>query len=122
MKIWTKCIQWLLNAFFILNIPLHDSNKMIYSEIRGILYRYGQRLNASGRGCSWSNTDPTEYISKPMTCCWISLTWAAELDFHVLKLLCENGFGFVWINQGVGNDELLIYDFKERSVATYQQP
>ena len=38
------------------------------------------------------------------------VTWAT----HVKKLLCMNGFGNVWLQQGVGNSELFVDIFKRR--------
>ena len=37
-------------------------------------------------------------------------TWATE----VKALLCKNGFGHVWLSQGVGNKEIFLKEFKQR--------
>ena len=40
------------------------------------------------------------------------ITWATKIK----RLLFRNGYGYVWLNQGVGNEELFLHDFKKRLI------
>ena len=39
----------------------------------------------------------------------------------VKRVLMENGFGFVWLNQGVGNEHMFLSEFKERLILSFRQ-
>jgi hypothetical protein len=44
-------------------------------------------------------------------------SWA----FHVRELLYRNGFGYVWMQQGVGHVKMFLSVFKQRLIDQYQQ-
>jgi len=44
-------------------------------------------------------------------------TWA----FHIKELLCTNGFGVVWIQQGVGDVQAFLRLFRQRMIDQYKQ-
>ena len=61
------------------------------------------------------NYDPAKYTKKIYKVLYNynnsgKITWATKVKL----LLCSTGFGHVWINQGVGNIELFLSDFKQR--------
>ena len=45
------------------------------------------------------------------------VNWA----FEVKNVLLTNGFGFVWMMQGVGNSSLFLKEFKDRLICCYKQ-
>ncbi len=108
----------------LLNVKLSTQNDMIYSE----LGRYPLQLNRFHRIIKYwikvVNSENIKYIkctyntimqyneNNPRKVNWVSL---------VQKLLSELGFYEVWINQGVGDNNLFLYLFKQRLHDNYKQ-
>ena len=105
-----------------LNVPLHSSNVLVYGETgRQPLYvrtyvkciKYWLKLTRL----------PSERICKQAYemlflqheaghCNWVS---------KVRDVLCEHGFGFAWMFQGVGLSSTFISEFKERLTCNFYQ-
>ena len=45
------------------------------------------------------------------------LTWAS----HIRNLLFSHGYGFIWLNQTVGNVDLFLHNFRDQAVCMYKQ-
>ena len=103
-----------------LSVSSHTPNTMIYAETG----RYPLFINSAMkcikywlRLVSMSNNRYTCKAYKMLRCmdengkhCWVSV---------VKKFLIENGFGIVWLNQGVGNAGVFLKQLKEKLVYTY---
>ena len=105
-----------------LSVPLHTSNEMVYGEIgRYPLYirayikcvRYWLRLLKLPRSrlCKQAYLMLLQQHDNGM------FNWVS----HMKKILTENGFGFVWISQEVGDDKTFILKLKDRLICIYKQ-
>ena len=105
-----------------MNVPPRVPNKFVYGETG----RYPLYVNTLVRSISyWLKLQRMELTRLPrqaylMLCnmdergkeCWVT---------HVRNALCWHGFGYVWLQQGVGCEKAFIACFKKRLVDVYQQ-
>jgi hypothetical protein len=105
-----------------LGVPLHSSNKMIYGEtgryplfittaIKCIKYWIRIVRLPSSRLCRQAYEMLLIQLEAGNN------NWASS----VKKTLTENGFGIVWMCQGVGYEEGFISEFKDRLISCYKQ-
>ena len=105
-----------------MNVPLHTLNKDVYGETG----RYPLQIRISVKCIRYW----LKLVSLPMSrICrqeyemlllqhesghfnWVS---------NVKKILSENGFGMVWLSQGVGFELTFIAEFKDRLISCYTQ-
>ena len=105
-----------------LNVPLHTSNKMIYCEtgrhplciqtcVKSIKYWLRLVSLPVDRLCVQAyNMLLREHEKGKVN--WVSKVKGTQT---------ENGFGFVWLNQGVGNECQFLTEFKDRIISSYRQ-
>eukprot|EP00745_Piridium_sociabile_P016061 TRINITY_DN23886_c1_g1_i4.p1 TRINITY_DN23886_c1_g1~~TRINITY_DN23886_c1_g1_i4.p1 ORF type:complete len:305 (+),score=12.69 TRINITY_DN23886_c1_g1_i4:54-968(+) len=106
----------------IMKVPLHASNKMVYGETgRYPLYirtyvksiKYWLRLiKLPPTRISRQAYEMLLLQHETGRCNWVSC---------IKKVLAENGFGIVWLNQGVGSETQFISEFKDRLICCYRQ-
>jgi hypothetical protein len=105
-----------------LSVPLHSSNRMVYGEsgryplyIRAYLkcIKYWLKLSQlpSTRLCRQAYSMLLQQHENG------KFNWVS----NVKKLLTENGFGIVWLSQGVGDNRAFILEFKDRLICIFQQ-
>jgi hypothetical protein len=105
-----------------LGVPTKSPNKMVYGDLkRHPLYinsfcnsvRYWLRLLKMEKSRLTHNAYhmllALDNLGKD---CWVS---------NIRNILCESGFGFVWLQQGVGNDKMFLRLFKERLIDMFIQ-
>ena len=105
-----------------LNVPLKVSNKLVYGEVG----RYPLYVNSSVRCIKyWLKLISLDFSRLPKQAyimlknldergktCWVT---------HVKNTLFSLGFGFVWLQQGVGCEKSFISIFKQRMSDIYMQ-
>jgi exonuclease III len=105
-----------------MNVPIHSSNTMVYGDSgRYPLYvrsyvkciKYWLRLLKlpSVRLCRQAYEMLLIQSEKG------NINWVTK----VKNILTVNGFGIVWINQGVGSDKMFLSEFKDRLVSCFKQ-
>ena len=106
----------------LLFVPLHTSNELVYGEtgryplfinIYSKCIRYWLKLTRlpPSRICRQAY-DMLKLKHEYGENNWVS---------NIKKVLCENGFGVVWLSQGVGNEYAFLAEFKDRLVSCYKQ-
>ena len=105
-----------------LNVPLHSSNKVCYGETG--------RCPLHIRNCVKSVKYWLRLIQLPLSRlnrqAYEMLLQQFELGkqnwvYDIKKVLSVNGFGIVWLSQGVGNESVLISKFKDRLISRFKQ-
>ena len=105
-----------------LGVPLKTPNKLVYGE----LGRYPLFINTTVRAVKyWLHLSQMEADRLPKQCyqmllsldgrgkkCWIT---------NIKEILSSSGFQFVWINQGVGNEQNFLNVFKQRLIDMFMQ-
>lgn len=105
-----------------LRVPIHASNSVMYGDTgRYSLYiqtyvkciRYWLRLLKLPRQrlCKQAY----DMLINQMEMGYSS--WATK----VKDILMVNGFGFVWLNQGVGDEKMFLLEFKDRLISCFKQ-
>jgi hypothetical protein len=105
-----------------LNVPIHSSNTILYGEtgryplfvksmVKCIKYWLRLLKLPGSRICRQAY----EMMLTQME------LGKENWTFKVKKILCEQGFGIVWLSQGVGNEKQFISEFKERYICNYKQ-
>ncbi|WP_419602185.1 hypothetical protein, partial [Thiolapillus sp.] len=105
-----------------LNVPQHSSNKMIYGEtgryplfittyVKCIRYWIKLTRSPGTRICrlAYEMLLLQHEAGKQN---WVSI---------VKNVLMENGFGIVWLCQGVGSETQFVAEFKDRLISCYKQ-
>ena len=105
-----------------LAVPIHSSNTLLYGETG----RYPLFINTSVKCIKyWLKLVrlPNSRLCKQaydMMCIQMNLgkeNWV----YQVKQTLCKQGFGIVWLHQGVGSDKQFISEFKDRIISNFQQ-
>lgn len=104
------------------NLPVRTPNDMIYGE----LGRYPLAIDSAARCIQYwfrvLKQDDTRY-SKMAYLCLLSMHERGKTNWvtHVKSLLCECGFGLVWICGGVANEKQFLRYFKDRLKGNFGQ-
>lgn len=105
-----------------LNVPLHSSNKMVYGETG----RYPLFIRTTVKCIKyWIKLTrlPMTRLSRQAYKMLLAQSEAGRENWttKVKKVLVENGFGFVWLSQGVGMERHFLRQFKDRLICCYKQ-
>ncbi len=105
-----------------LSVPLHSSNKLLYGEtgryplfIRTAVkcIKYWIRLIRLPLSRLCRQTYDMLLIQHNQG----RINWVSKVQ----QILNENGFGIVWLCQGVGYEERFVAEFKDRIMSCYKQ-
>ena len=105
-----------------LNVAIHSSNTVLYGDmgryplyirtfVKSIKYWLKLMKLPNSRLCKQA------YNMMLLQMEYGKENWA----YKVKKVLTEHGFGFVWLSQGVGNDQQFVAEFKDRLVCSFKQ-
>jgi hypothetical protein len=104
------------------NLPAKTPNDMIYGE----LGRYPLAIDSAARCIQYwfrvLKQDDTRY-SKMAYLCLLSMHERGKINWvtHIKSLLCECGFGLVWLFGGVADEKQFLRDLKERLKGNFGQ-
>jgi hypothetical protein len=105
-----------------LNLPLHSSNKMLYGETgRYPLYirtaikcvKYWLRITKLPKTRISKQTYEMLFTQNEIG----KNNWVSKIQ----NILTKNGFGIVWLCQGVGYENNFLSVFKDRLISSYKQ-